>query len=112
MFVASIRISLPLALLNPPYPKVRIQTRYPRPSKFQLVCRRYFNPNFFIQLHIHCGIQSPLEGIGGYVFPSLVTLGVQVHRFSSGMLSMTLGICLPQPHQEAFSGAKGQFGTD
>lgn len=40
---------------------------------------------------------SPL---GGYFLPPTSTLGSQVQRSFSGMLSITEGIWLPQPHQE------------
>ena len=49
-------------------------------------------------LHSHAGNQSALAAIGGYR-PS--TFGSHLHHLSSGTLSITLGICWPQPHQEA-----------
>jgi len=49
------------------------------------------------------GSQSALAAFGGYVFPSLSTCGVQMQRSACGILSMTLGICCPHPHQEIFS---------
>jgi hypothetical protein len=45
-----------------------------------------------------------VAAFGGYILPSTSTFGSQVHLSSSGMESMTVGICWPQPHQEAFSG--------
>jgi hypothetical protein len=48
----------------------------------------------------HAGSQSAFCVIGGYIFPSHSTLGVQMQRSDSGMESMTCGMCLPQPHQE------------
>jgi len=50
------------------------------------------------------GSQSAVAAFGGYILPSTSTFGSQVHLSSSGMESMTVGICWPQPHQEAFSG--------
>lgn len=41
--------------------------------------------------------------LGGYSFPSTVTLGAQTHHSSSGMDSKTIGMCWPQPHQVALS---------
>lgn len=39
----------------------------------------------------------------GYFFPPFSTLGSQVQRSLSGMGSMMLGTCSPQPHQVALS---------
>lgn len=51
----------------------------------------------------HDTVQPPAshgdEALGGYALPSLSTLGSQVQRSSFGMLSMTMGMCEPQPHQ-------------
>lgn len=99
------RIMLSLALST----QISALNTRSRPSGFPFSRCRYSNPNFFIQVHIYCGIHSALEAIGGYVFPSLVTVGVQVHHFSLGMPSMTLEICLPQPHQESFSEQEVSF---
>ena len=58
--------------------------------------------------------------MGGYSVPSFSTFGSQVHQFSLGMLSITIGTCWPQPHQEVFSegslvrttvGGSGEEGT-
>jgi len=46
--------------------------------------------------------QLALAALGGYCLPSNSTFGSQVHRSSAGTLSMTDGMCLPQPHQVAF----------
>ncbi|KAH7400401.1 hypothetical protein BKA64DRAFT_671799 [Cadophora sp. MPI-SDFR-AT-0126] len=46
--------------------------------------------------------QFALAALGGYCLLLKSTLGSQVHLSSAGMLSMTEGMCLPQPHQVAF----------
>lgn len=40
---------------------------------------------------------------GGYSLPLTVTLGVQVHHWSSGTLLSADGMCWPQPRQVAFA---------
>ncbi|KAH6704044.1 hypothetical protein BKA61DRAFT_617782 [Leptodontidium sp. MPI-SDFR-AT-0119] len=46
--------------------------------------------------------QLGLDPFGGYCLPSASTFGSQVQRSSAGTLSITEGMCLPQPHQVAF----------
>lgn len=50
--------------------------------------------------------QSAFFAIGGYITPSFSTPGSHVHHASFGTLSMTIGTCKPQPHQEDFSKKK------
>lgn len=47
--------------------------------------------------------QLGLSPIGGHSLPSFFTLGLQVQRSSSGTLSRTMGMWLPQPHHVFFS---------
>jgi len=42
-----------------------------------------------------------MEPIGGYCFPSFSTLGSQVHHWSRGIFSITLGIWFPQPAHDS-----------
>jgi hypothetical protein len=51
----------------------------------------------------HGGSQSAFGALGGYTFPSTSTFGSQVHLSSSGIESITIGICWPQPHHDDFS---------
>jgi len=44
----------------------------------------------------------PLPALGGYVFPSRSTWGVQSQRAASGTVSSTEGMCWPQPIQLDF----------
>ena len=64
-----------------------------------------FSPSasFTSNLHSQPGSQSAFGAIGGYCVPSFSTFGSQVHQDSLGSLSMTMGTCWPQPHQEVFS---------
>lgn len=63
----------------------------------------YASSFFTSILHSQPGSQSALGAMGGYLFPSFSTFGSQVHHDSFGILSMTIGTCEPQPHQEDFS---------
>jgi len=53
--------------------------------------------------HQKCSLDSQLGPMGGYSASFLVTLGSQVHHSDLLMPSMTLGTCMPQPNQVAFS---------
>lgn len=57
----------------------------------------------FTPITFQNGSQLGFEALGGYSLPPLLTVGIQVHHCSRATLSMTLGICWPQPHQEEFS---------
>lgn len=57
--------------------------------------------------HSQPGSQSAFTAIGGYSTPSFSTFGSHVHQFSRGNLSITMGMCWPQPHQEVFSVSEG-----
>lgn len=63
-----------------------------------------YAPSLFTSmLHSQPGSQSAFGAIGGYCVPFFSTFGSQVHHVSLGSLSMTIGTCWPQPHQEDFS---------
>lgn len=65
-------------------------------------------PGFFPFAHKTIPASHPTSqlgdlAMGGYCLPSRSTLGSHSHRSSSGIVSSTLGTCIPQPHQVALS---------
>ncbi len=66
---------------------------------------------FTSMLHSQPGSQSAFAAIGGYCVPSFSTFGSQVHQDALSILSITMGMWAPQPHQEDFSvGHRGLAG--
>lgn len=51
--------------------------------------------------------QSAFTAIGGYFCPSFSTFGSHVHHFSELIAPRTLGMWLPQPHQDALPKKNG-----
>ena len=56
--------------------------------------------------HSQPGSQSAFAAIGGYCVSSFSTFGSQVHQELLSTLSITEGMCWPQPHQDVLSGGR------
>lgn len=73
-----------------------------RKERTNLVVFDMASPSSFLACFLRC-LASAYFLLGGYFLLPTSTLGSQVHHSSSLMLSMTLGIWLPQPYQVALS---------